>query len=399
MDATATLAKTAKGVAEVTRHAHGLPNKLRSLLIMIDGHATAGALISRLGEASETEARLQFLIDWGFVSVEKPHAWDPELLKQIETQYARFVGPIAKVIVYRAQRQTDDIEELYAKLAEVIERPDDPLRFTKTRLLLRKLNAEPAQTEAPYRRLKEFEPGFGQVPEPTTAAGKHENPVGGHFYARPTETLASSQDRPVFTLTRNQLRAALLKRARPRRHAPLLGEIEHHFAQFMGSSAKRIVRLAVKQTTYVDELYAMLSKMLDSPHDRLAFMFTRNQLWAARPKKSLPGPHNQPAPGPRNHPPAWERAVLREIEHHFARFMGSSAKRIVRIAVKRTDYVDELYAMLSQMLDSPRDRLAFMGTRDELQVALRERGEAKGLAGRLWAAKGDRQAHRLPRSP
>src|SRR5262245_5901170 len=52
-DVTATLAKTAKGVAEVTRHAHRLPNKLRSLLIMIDGHATAGALISRFGEGSE----------------------------------------------------------------------------------------------------------------------------------------------------------------------------------------------------------------------------------------------------------------------------------------------------------------------------------------------------------
>src|SRR5262247_1177699 len=398
MDATATLAKTAKGVAEVTRHAHGLPNKLRSLLIMIDGHATAGALISRFGEASETEAKLQFLIDSGFVSVGKAPAWDPELLKQIETQYARFVGPIAKVIIRRVQKQTGDIEELYAKLAEEIEMPDDRLTFTKTRPLLRKRDAQSAQAEASYRRLKEFEPGFGRVPESTTAAGKHGNPVGGQ-YAKRSKMLASSQDRPVFALTRNQLRAALLKRALPRRHAPLLGEIEHHFAQFMGSSAKRIVRLAVKQTTYVDELYAMLGKMLDSPHDRLAFMFTRNQLWAARPKKSLPGPHHQPASGATNHAPAWDRALLREIEHHFARFMGSSAKRIVRLAVKRTDYVDDLYAVLSKMLDSPRDRLAFMGTRDELQVALRERGEAKGLGGSLRAAKSDRQAHRLPRSP
>src|SRR5215510_2839734 len=161
MDATATLAKTAKGVAEVTRHAHGLPNKLRSLLIMIDGHATAGALISRLGEASQTETRLQFLIDSGFVSVGKEHAWDPELLKQIETQYARFVGPIAKVILQRAQKQTGDIEELYAKLAEEIARPYDRLAFTTTRPLLRKQDAQSAQTEARSRRLKEFEPGFG----------------------------------------------------------------------------------------------------------------------------------------------------------------------------------------------------------------------------------------------
>src|SRR5262249_56852568 len=90
------------------------------------------------------------------------------------------------------------------------------------------------------------------------------------------------------------------------------------------------------------------------------------------------GRGSQSAPGPRNPPPGWDRALLREIERHFARFMGSSAKRIVRLAVKRTAYIDDLYAMLSKMLDSPRDRLAFMGTRDELQVALRERAERKG---------------------
>ena len=355
VDATATLAKTTKGVDEVTRHAHGLPNKLRSLLIMVDGHATAGALIARFGEASETESKLQFLIDRGFVSVGTAPAWDPELLKQIEAEYARFVGPIAKVIVSRAQKQTSDIEELYAKLAEGIKRPDDRLTFRKTRPVLRKHDApRSARTEEPYRRrLKEFEPGFGRIAKPTPAAAGN-------------------------VLTRNQLRAALLKRALPRRHAPLLDEIEHHFARFMGSSAKRIVRLAVKQTTYVDELYALLSRMLDSPRDRLAFMSTRNQLWAARPRRSLPGPRSQSAPGPRNHPPGWDRALLREIERHFARFMGSSAKRIVRLAVKRTAYIDDLYAMLSKMLDSPRDRLAFMGTRDELSVVLRERAEAKG---------------------
>jgi hypothetical protein len=376
MEATATLAKTAKGVDEVTRHAHGLPNKLRSLLIMVDGRATVGALISRFGEGSETESKLRFLIDRGFV--EKASGWDPELLKQIETHFAHFVGPIAKVMVHRAQKQTSDIEELYAKLAEEIEQPDDRLTFTKTRPLLRKHDApKSAHTEEPHRRLKEFEAGFGRVVKPTAAAISQVAEQHGNYY-KPSTMFASSNDRLAFMLTRNQLRAALLKRALPRRHAPLLGEIEHHFARFMGSNAKRIVRLAVKQTTYVDELYAMLSKMLDSPHDRLAFMSTRNQLWAARSMEALPRPHGQSAPDPRNHPSGLDRALLGEIEHHFARFMGSSAKRIVRLAVKRTPYVDDLYAMLSKMLDSPRDRLAFMGTRDELQVVLRERAEAKG---------------------
>ena len=129
----------------------------------------------------------------------------------------------------------------------------------------------------PHRRLKEFEAGFGRVVKPTAAAIAQVAEHHGKYY-QPSTMFASSNDRLAFMLTRNQLRAALLKRALPRRHAPLLGEIEHHFARFMGSSAKRIVRLAVKQTTYVDELYAMLSKMLDSHRDRLAFMGTREEL-------------------------------------------------------------------------------------------------------------------------
>ena len=72
----------------------------------------------------------------------------------------------------------------------------------------------------------------------------------------------------------------------------LLGEIEHHFARFMGSSAKPIVRLAGKQTTYVDELYATLSRMLNSPRDRLAFIATRNQLHVALPKGAVARPQS-----------------------------------------------------------------------------------------------------------
>jgi hypothetical protein len=130
MDANATLAKTGKGADEVARHAHHLPNRLRSLLITVDGRATAGALISRFGEATETEARLQYLIDQGFV--EKTRAWDPALLKQIETHFTRFVGPVAKVLVRRAQEQTSDVEELYAKLADTLEPTDERLKFMAT---------------------------------------------------------------------------------------------------------------------------------------------------------------------------------------------------------------------------------------------------------------------------
>ena len=251
MDVNGTLAKTTKGVDEVARHAHGLPNRLRSLLITVDGRATAGALISRFGQTAETESRLQYLIDQGFV--EKTRAWDSALLKQIETHFTRFVGPVAKVLVRRAAKQSTDVDELYVKLANALEPTDERLKFMATQLGV-------------------------LPPEP--------------------------HDRMVMA-PRQQLRAAPLKKTPPRppgEPAPeptsdssawdlaLLGEIERHFARFMGSSAKRIVHLAGKQTPYVDELYAMLSAMLNSPRDRLAFITTRNQLHVALPKRAVARP-------------------------------------------------------------------------------------------------------------
>src|SRR5512134_83451 len=69
MDGTAVLAKTAKGAEEVKSRAHGLPQKLRSLLIMIDGTSTARDLIAKFGGIPDVEAGLQGLVDQGFVEI------------------------------------------------------------------------------------------------------------------------------------------------------------------------------------------------------------------------------------------------------------------------------------------------------------------------------------------
>ena len=47
-----------------------------------------------------------------------PPGWDSTVLKKVEAQLARFVGPIAKVMVKRAANQTNDIAALYRLLAE-----------------------------------------------------------------------------------------------------------------------------------------------------------------------------------------------------------------------------------------------------------------------------------------
>jgi hypothetical protein len=69
MDKGAVLAKTAKGSDEVKSRAHGLAQKLRSLLIMVDGTSTAGDLLARFGGIPDVEAGLEALVAQGFVEV------------------------------------------------------------------------------------------------------------------------------------------------------------------------------------------------------------------------------------------------------------------------------------------------------------------------------------------
>jgi serine/threonine-protein kinase len=68
-------------------------------------------------------------------------------------------------------------------------------------------------------------------------------------------------------------------------------------------------------------------------------------------------------------PPGWDPALLKQIESHFARFVGPVAKVMVRRAGRRTLNVDELYALMSQELDSEDQRKAFMATRSVLKGA------------------------------
>jgi len=69
VDRNAVLAKTAKGGEELKSRTHGLPQKLRSLLIMVDGSSTAGELVARLGGIPELEAALRTLVDQGFLEI------------------------------------------------------------------------------------------------------------------------------------------------------------------------------------------------------------------------------------------------------------------------------------------------------------------------------------------
>jgi hypothetical protein len=69
VDSNAVLAKTAKGLEEVKSRTHGLSQKLRTILIMVDGTATVGALVAKFGGMPEIAAALDTLAQDGFVEV------------------------------------------------------------------------------------------------------------------------------------------------------------------------------------------------------------------------------------------------------------------------------------------------------------------------------------------
>lgn len=69
MERKAVLAKTAKGQDEIKSRAHGLAHKLRSILIMVDGSATAGDILAKFGGIPDIETALESLVSQGFVEI------------------------------------------------------------------------------------------------------------------------------------------------------------------------------------------------------------------------------------------------------------------------------------------------------------------------------------------
>jgi pyruvate/2-oxoglutarate dehydrogenase complex dihydrolipoamide acyltransferase (E2) component len=67
MDRHVLLVKTAKGLEEIKSRAHGLPQKQRAILIMVDGVATVGDLLAKFGGIPEIAAALETLAAQGFV--------------------------------------------------------------------------------------------------------------------------------------------------------------------------------------------------------------------------------------------------------------------------------------------------------------------------------------------
>jgi serine/threonine-protein kinase len=71
-----------------------------------------------------------------------PPGWEAAVLKQIEQQLARLVGPVAKVMVKRGAASTNDVDRLYRLLAENLSDPGERAAFLAGR---QKLQGVPAR--------------------------------------------------------------------------------------------------------------------------------------------------------------------------------------------------------------------------------------------------------------
>lgn len=67
LDRNAVLTKTPKGLEEVKSRTHGVPQKLRTLLIMVDGTSTVGDILGRFPGITEIETNLEALVAQGFL--------------------------------------------------------------------------------------------------------------------------------------------------------------------------------------------------------------------------------------------------------------------------------------------------------------------------------------------
>src|SRR5262245_53917223 len=70
-----------------------------------------------------------------------PPGWDAQILKQVEQQLARIVGPMAKVMVKRGASSTSDIDRLYRLLSENLTNAEDRATFLAGRKTLKGIPA------------------------------------------------------------------------------------------------------------------------------------------------------------------------------------------------------------------------------------------------------------------
>jgi serine/threonine-protein kinase len=171
----------------------------------------------------------------GGAATAAPTGWDPALLAQAQTALARYLGPLAGVVVRRAARDCHDLPSLYAKLAEQVTNPAARNAF------LGEATAAAAAGPAAARRAGS-DTGILAGTGPGTRTGADE-PAAAPGVAAPVD-------------------AALLARA------------EAVLAEHLGPIAKVVVRRAAVRTSERGAFLELLCQAVDDPAARARVLAT-----------------------------------------------------------------------------------------------------------------------------
>jgi eukaryotic-like serine/threonine-protein kinase len=296
-----------------------------------------------------------------------PPKWDEAVLRQVERQLARLVGPIATLMVKRAAAGTADVDTLYHVLAGQLTDQAERAVFLYGRNRLQ--GAPPRET--------------------STATG----PQGaGTLWGTPA--LRPEPPQPPWPHT-DHADANASGISAPGWDTAILRQVEGQLARIVGPVAKLMVRRAAAITTDLDELYGVLAEKLTERDLRTVLLYgwwNKTLEFRLRKRDTAAGPQvddqvratcasAQTKPGASAlWPPGWDPAVLTQVERQLVRFVGPVARLLVRRAAAGTTEIDGLYGALAEKLTAGHERAAFLDGRNRLQgIQPREGDTPPGL--------------------
>lgn len=134
MDSSAVLAKTRKGLDELAQRTGAVPQKLRSVLILVDGKTRYGDLLSKCSFIQECSEHLTWLLQNGFLQTVGATPGSDAVLASVATSpkatllnLAReLLGAHSGAVVQRLQ----DTEDTHDALAQTLERCHKLIRLS-----------------------------------------------------------------------------------------------------------------------------------------------------------------------------------------------------------------------------------------------------------------------------
>lgn len=132
MNLQAVLQKTEKGVAEVQTRQHKLEQKLRNLLIVVNGKATAGELVKQFEQIGDVTPQLEQLLAGEFIREAPGAAAAGGEFKEIRLQLSQLLtdalGPPGDAIVmkFEACKSADEARAFVDSHRPILERVVGP---------------------------------------------------------------------------------------------------------------------------------------------------------------------------------------------------------------------------------------------------------------------------------